>query len=144
MYRFGKTSADRLATCHPDLILIAEEALKCSQLDFGIAEGHRTVERQRQLFKEGKSRIDGITQTGKHNLNPSMAIDVFAFIDGKASWQERDLLYLAGVITATAARLLAEGKVSHRIRWGGNWDGDGIIVSDQSFIDLPHFELVPV
>lgn len=28
-----------------------------------------------------------------------------------------------------------------KIRWGGDWDGDWIH-TDQSFHDLPHFELV--
>jgi peptidoglycan L-alanyl-D-glutamate endopeptidase CwlK len=39
--------------------------------------------------------------------------------------------------------LLVEGKISHAIRWGGDWDSDDIF-DDQNFDDLPHFELVKI
>lgn len=141
MYAFGETSKNRLATCHPDLQLIANTAITISHIDFGIAEGHRSVERQKKLFDEGKSRIDGISKLGKHNHMPSMAFDVYAWVDGKASWDEKYLTYIGGVITATAAMLLRKGSIERTLRWGGNWDGDGKIIYDQNFIDLPHFEL---
>ena len=38
--------------------------------------------------------------------------------------------------------LKEEGIISHDIRWGFNWDRDGIIISDQNFQDGPHFELI--
>lgn len=142
MYKFGKTSKQRLSTCHPDLILIMEEALKLSFVDFGIAQGYRTIEEQQKFFKEGKSKIDGINKKSKHNYNPSMAVDIFAYYNGKAQWDVSHLSFLGGLITGVAMRLKQENKISHTIRWGGNWDSDGIIISDQTFQDLPHFELI--
>lgn len=141
-YVFGNTSLERLDTCHHEMKLIMKEALSVSVVDFGIAEGHRTLERQKKLYDEGLSQIDGVKVKGKHNYNPSLAADVYAYVNGKASWAEKDLCYIAGVITGTAERLRREGKIESKIRWGGNWDGDGVIVTDQSFIDLPHFELI--
>lgn len=141
-YAFGKTSTERLDTCHHELKLIMKESLIVSVVDFGIAEGHRPTERQQLFFKQGLSKIDGINVKGKHNYKPSRAVDVYAYVNGKASWAEKDLCYLAGVITATAERLRREGKIQSKIRWGGNWDSDGVIITDQSFIDLPHYELV--
>ena len=141
-YHFGKRSKEALASCHADLQLIAEEALKCSHIDFKIVEGHRSIGRQRQLYDEGKSKIDGITRKGKHNHSPSLAFDVCVVAKGADAYDEQHLCYLGGVITATAAGLLASEKISHRLRWGGNWDSDGVIIYDQRFIDLPHFEVI--
>ena len=95
-YKFSKTSLDRLATCHEDLQLIAKEAIKVSQVDFGIACGHRTKEDQLKAFRGGFSKIDGITRKGKHNYSPSLAFDVYAWI-GKASWDVAHLTYIGGV-----------------------------------------------
>lgn len=158
MYKFSKTSQERLNTCHRDLQLILEVSLSVSKVDFGIAEGHRPVEKQMDYFKRGRkliggkwvvtdpgkviTKVDGTSIKGKHNELPSQAVDIYAFVDGKASWAEKDLCYLGGVITSVAALLLAGGRIKTKLRWGGNWDGDGTIITDQSFIDLPHFELM--
>lgn len=140
---FGDRSKKNLATCHEDLQLIANEAIKNTDIDFGISEGHRSVERQNQLFKEGKSKIDGINKMGKHNYNPSLAFDIYVYVSGKKelAYDIKHLCYLGGRLKDTASRLYAEDKISHLLRWGGNWDGDGEIIYDQSFQDLPHFEL---
>ena len=143
MYKFGNRSKEQLGTCHKDLQLIAEEALKISQVDFGVSEGHRTVEKQLEYFNTGKSKIDGINKKGKHNYQPSLAMDIYAYVKGKGSlaFNTTYLAYLGGVITSVAARLKNEGRITHSIRWGYNWDSDGDIGTDQRFQDLPHFEL---
>jgi peptidoglycan LD-endopeptidase CwlK len=142
MNRFGKTSRARLATCHKDLQLVLNTAIKYSPVDFGIAEGHRPVEKQLEYFNAGKSKIDGVTKKGKHNYIPSMAVDIYAFVNGKAEWNNETLSYMAGLIQGIAKMLFSEGKISHSIRWGGNWDRDGEILFDQKFDDLPHLELI--
>ncbi|MEQ8628093.1 hypothetical protein [Ekhidna sp.] len=141
-YQFGNTSLERLETCDQDLIYIMDYAIRYSPIDFGIAEGHRSKERQKELFDEGKSRIDGVTKMGKHNFNPSLAADIYAWVNGKASWDRDHLNVIAGVIIAVSEMLFDDGVTTHRLRWGGNWDGDGEVISDQSFMDLPHFELI--
>ena len=156
MYRFGNTSNERKATCDQELQLILDESIKVSQIDFGIAEGERANARQFELFKLGRTlvngewiitdqkavrtNVDGFKIIGKHNYSPSKAFDIYAWVNGKISWNREHLIYLAGVIMATAERLKQEGKITCTLRWGGNWDGDGEIISDQTFIDLPHFE----
>lgn len=149
MYTFGQVSNDRLNTCHPDLQLIMRRALRYSDVDFGIAEGHRSVERQKELYAQGRTKpgsivtwIDGVTKLGKHNIKPSMAVDIFAFIEGKAVWHGETISYLMGIIKATSEVLLEEGLISHKLRWGGNWDMDGEILTDQTADDRPHVELV--
>ena len=141
-FKLGRTSLSRLDSCHEDLQKIVLTAIELSPIDFGVAEGHRTVERQKELFDEGKSKIDGITKKGKHNSYPSHAFDFYAYVNGKATWEPQHLCVIAGIIMATATMLYIQGDIEHRLRWGGNWDGDGEIISDQNFIDLPHFELL--
>ena len=146
MHIFGIRSFKKLATCHKDLQLIMKESLMVSRVDFGISEGHRTVERQHQLFLEGKSKIDGIDRKGKHNMSPSHAVDIYAYhpnieMRRKMAYDKITLAYIAGVVITTAMRLFEEGKIDYTIRWGANWDLDGVIHFDQSFDDYPHFEL---
>lgn len=143
-HEFSKRSKIALESCHKDLQLIMREALKYSSIDFGISEGYRSAMRQAELFRIGRSKIDGINNKSKHNYSPSLAADVFAWVkrDGKIEcYNIQDLSFIAGVIISTAKRLKEEGRISGEIRWGGNWDQDGEILTDQKFDDLPHFEL---
>ncbi len=142
MFKFGKTSKERLSTCHVDIQLIMNETIKITNVDFGIAEGHRSIEKQQQYFQEGKSKIDGTNKKGKHNYTPSLAVDIYPYFNNSAKWDNEHLSYLSGIIHAVSEMLLTDGKISHKIRWGGNWDMDGVILLDQSFDDRPHFELV--
>ena len=140
-YKLGNTSKKRLSTCHIDLQKIIETAIEVSAIDFGIAEGHRSTERQKQLFDLGLSKIDGITKKGKHNYSPSMAFDIYAWVNGKSSYDSRYIIYLGGVINTVAKMLYDSEVIFHKVRWGGNWDVDGEIITDQGFIDIGHFEL---
>ena len=142
-YYLGNRAKSKLSTCHKDLQLIAEESLKVSQVDFGVSEGHRNLEKQMEYFNSGRSKIDGIKVKGKHNYQPSMAFDIYAYVKGKPklAFNKTYLVYLMGVITATAKRLLHEGKISTVIRSGFNWDCVGEIGTDQRFQDLHHFLL---
>lgn len=57
-------------------------------------------------------------------------------VNGVNVWNDKQRFsVLAGLIMAAAAE---EGV---KIRWGGDWDGDGNN-ADSSFHDMPHFELV--
>lgn len=71
MYSYGKTSKERLATCHPDLQEIFNEAIK--NQDITIMCGHRNEEDQEKAFKEGNSKLH--YPNSKHNSHPSVAID---------------------------------------------------------------------
>ena len=145
-FSFGDRSRKNLDNCHEDMQLIHEEAIKTSLVDYTITEGYRRVERQKELFDKGYSRIDGINKKGKHNYRPSQATDIIAYVKGRKdlAYDKIHLAYLAGHIMATADRLFKEGKVKHRLRWGGNWDSDCTLYFDQSLKDMPHFELLGV
>jgi len=139
MFSFGNSSSARLASADERLQRVARRALAFGVMDFSIAEGHRSIERQQELYDQGKSQIDGITRTGKHNYQPSQAIDIVpypAVVNGVNIWNDKQrFCVLAGLMLAAAAE---EGV---KLRWGGDWDGDGNN-ADSTFHDLPHFEIV--
>ena len=141
MYSFGIVSIERLNTCHKDLQLICNEVIK--NIDFSILEGTRTLETQQKYFKNGRSELDGINQLSKHQSTPSLAVDIAPYpIDFKnVSKSKARFYFLAGMMFQVSNELFEKGLISHKIRWGGDWDGDREFY-DQSFDDLPHFELL--
>ena len=120
MYRFGATSKKRLAGVNPDLIGLCYRALSLSPHDFGISEGMRTLERQRELLAAGKS-----TTLNSYHLRGA-AVDFAVYVGGKVTW---DLKYYKEV--ADAFKLAAE-EYGMRITWGGDW---------RSFVDGPHIQI---
>jgi peptidoglycan L-alanyl-D-glutamate endopeptidase CwlK len=125
-HKFSVRSITRMADIDPRLMVIAEEALKISPIDFGIPEfgGLRTAEEQQQLFLAGKSQLDGVTRKSYHQTG--RALDVYAYVDGKASWDELHLAMVAAAMLQTASKLGID------LQWGGLWE---------SFKDMPHFQL---
>lgn len=128
MNKFSKTSAARLATCHPDLIKVFTRVLEVC--DCSIICGHRSKEEQNAAFAEGKSRVQ--YPNGKHNTQPSCAVDVAPY---PIDWNDRERFsYFAGLVIGVGA------SMGITIRWGGDWDGD-FDLKDNNFDDLVHFEL---
>tara|TARA_R110000822_G_scaffold93640_1_gene215264 strand:+ start:150 stop:536 length:387 start_codon:yes stop_codon:yes gene_type:complete len=128
MPKFSKTSLAKLDTCHPDLQRIFNEVIKT--YDCSILEGHRSNERQKELYHQGKSKIKS---GGKHNSLPSAAVDAAPY---PIDWNDKNRFYhFAGRVQAVALML------DIKIRWGGDWNGDNNL-KNQTFFDLPHFELI--
>ena len=137
MPMFSDSSITRLNECHVDLQLIFNNII--GFYDCVILEGHRNEERQNEMYRSGKSRVR--YPNGKHNEQPSLAVDVAPY---PIDWNNRErFYYLAGIVDILSRRLYNEGKISHRVRWGGDWDRD-YDYKDNSFDDLVHFELVKV
>jgi len=135
-HKFSKRSAERMKGVHADLIVIFNEAIKHSQVDFGIPEsgGLRTAGEQNLLFQKNVSKCDGIQDKSLHQSGD--ALDFYAYVNGKASWDKVHLSLVSGVILATAKRLKKEGKINSTVRWGGEF-------SSNSYHgwDMPHFEI---
>ena len=149
MFTFSTRSEDKIAKAHKDLQLILYEAIKDSDVDFGIAETLRSYEDQLKYFLEGKSKLDPRIEEkrkkAKHLKDPAEAADIYIYVKGEPglTYDIKHLCFVLGVITATANRLYREGKVVHRLRGGHNWGkDDGQIIYDDSFNDLPHVELI--
>ena len=129
MPSFGTSSQEHLDTCHKDLQAICN--LVIEHYDFTVMEGHRSGKRQNELFRQGKSKVKA--GHSKHNSLPSNAVDLAPY---PIDWSDtRRFYFLAGLIKQAAHDL------GIKIRQGADWDGDGSF-ADQTFHDLPHFELV--
>ena len=159
MPSFGGKSTERLANLCPELREIAESAILV--IDFSVIETERSKETQQRYYDRGVSQVQW--PNSKHNtyaerplaeamdlwpyVSPFGALsahpDQIANIADEIGITERQVKIficksfgrLAGVVEACAA------QHGHKIRLGMDWDGDGNQL-DQSFHDLPHFELV--
>lgn len=133
MNRLPLTERDRkrLRGVNADLVRIVE--LAHERIPLMVIEGLRTVERQADLYAQGRTKPGKIvtwTMASKH-------------IDGKAvdiaplplDWSNAQAFYaLAGAVFAVAQSL------NIGIRWGGDWNGNGRF-GERGESDLVHFEL---
>jgi len=126
MFTFSQSSRTNRVGIDPRLIEISDRAIQISIIDFGIPStgGYRTVKQQAELYTAGKSKADGRTFFSRHQTG--RALDVYAYVDGKASWEKEHLAIVA------CAMLQAANELGHKLDWGGLWTG---------FPDFPHFQL---
>lgn len=152
----GKASAQKLATVHPRLRQVVELAIKLSSVDFTVLEGARTVQRQHELYGQGrtaaqlkaagvhpnlaKPRDKQVTWTLKSNHFPKAdglgrAVDLAPWpIDWEGPTRFPKFDAIADAMFAAARQL------GIKIRWGADWDMDGN-PRERGETDSPHFEL---
>ena len=130
MFKFSKRSIERMQGVDDRLVRLMHYALAVSPIDFGIPQygGLRTPAEQKELFDAGKSKADGTTHKSYHQTGK--AIDVYAYINGKASWDNTHLVLIAGVVLSEAKRL------GLKVTWGGTFGS-----KDFNGWDKPHFQL---
>ena len=119
-FKFSQRSENNLKGVDPDLVKIVRRALQLSPVDFGITEGLRTVERQRQLVAAGKSQTMNSRHISGH------AVDVFAYPTSAGSWEWK---YYEQIATAFKQ---AAKELNIPVEWGGDW---------KTLKDGPHFQL---
>lgn len=126
MARFSNKSLAALYTCDDRLITLFNSVIK--SYDCTIIEGHRSLEKQLQYYRTGKSQ----TMKSLHLRDPSYAVDVAPY---PIDWENLIRFYhFGGFVQATAEML------NIPIRWGGDWDNDRDL-NDHRFLDLVHYEL---
>jgi hypothetical protein len=93
-------------------------AITMTKTDFGVVQGMRTIEQQKELVAKGAS------QTMKSKHLEGKAFDIMAFINGRASWELSVYDDLADAIkeAATQLKFLFAGALHGvhqkcRIRW---------------------------
>ena len=129
MPAFGTSSRRRLSECDERIQTVMNEVVR--EFDCSILEGHRNEERQNEMFRTGKSHLKW--PQGKHNTDPSQAVDVAPY---PINWNDRERFTLfAGYVLGIASTF------GIKLRWGGDWNGDWQ-VRDNNFDDLPHFEII--
>ena len=129
MPSFGTKSLKELETCHPLLQLLFTRVVE--GYDCSVLEGARSKEKQNSLYEAGKTKLKW--PNSKHNSSPSLAVDVAPY---PINWKSKDQFYhFVGYVKGVSDIL------GIKIRCGADWDGDNDI-NDQTFDDLPHFELI--
>jgi peptidoglycan L-alanyl-D-glutamate endopeptidase CwlK len=84
-------------------------AITLTKTDFGVVQGMRTIEQQKELVAKGAS------QTMKSKHLEGKAFDIMAFINGRASWELSVYDDLADAIKEAAIQLNVP------ICWGAAW-----------------------
>ena len=149
MFRLSTRSMSRLEGINSDLITVVTEAIKLTNVDFGVTCGMRTVEEQEKLVASGAS------QTMKSKHLEGRAVDLVAYVGSSVTWQLNMYDDLADAMAAAA------GKLNVPLKWGAAWSVGNIAEWDGSmedamnsyvdlrrsqgrrpFIDAPHFELM--
>ena len=129
MFKLSERSIANRTGVRSELAEIADLAIQLSLVDFGHPEyaGGRDLKDQQHLYSIGASKADGIINKSDHQIDEakpeSDAIDFFAYVDGKASWEDGHLALVACAFYEAASRL------GYRISWGGLW---------KDFKDAPH------
>ena len=119
-YKLSRRSLERLQKVHPDLVRVVMRAIQLTEVDFGVTEGVRTIEKQREYVAKGASK----TMNSRHITGH--AVDLVAYFGAEVRWDWPLYHKIA------AAMKLAAKELGVAIVWGGDW---------ASFADGPHFEL---
>ena len=129
MPTLSKKSLERLGECDERIQKIIHEVIK--HYDCTVTCGYRGKEEQEQAVREGKSKVH--FPNSKHNTLPSKAIDVIPY---PVDWNDtKRFMHFAGFVQGIAV------SMGIKIRWGGDFNGD-LNFKNDSFVDMPHFELV--
>jgi len=148
-FRLSRRSRNNLEGVKQPLIDVVELAIQLTEVDFGVIEGVRTQERQKQLVASGASQ----TMNSKHLTGD--AVDVMAYIGSRGSWESTLYPVIADGFKEASQTL----DVS--IRWGGAWTVSDLRLWGRSseeamwsyvearrskgrrpFLDMGHFELM--
>ena len=148
MFKLSTRSLDKLITVEPELQSVVRRAIELTKVDFGVIEGIRTVERQKELVAKGASK----TMKSKHI--EGRAVDLMAYINGRGCWE----LNVYDEIADAMKQAAIEADVG--LVWGAAWNVDDIREWEGSmeeamnyyidtrrkqgrraFIDCPHWQL---
>lgn len=125
-FRFSARSEQNMRMINPRLKAVCERALQLTEVDFTVIEGMRTLERQRELYAQKKTK----TMESKH-LSGN-AVDVMPVGADWNNW--RDWLPVLNAFKA------AGDELGVHLRFGVTWTGNP---NDKpaAFLDAPHIEL---
>ncbi len=135
-FKFPKVSETRLQGVKPKLASVVRRALEICAVDFMVVEGLRTLERQRELYAQGRTKPGPkVTWTLHSKHLEGSAVDLAPFVNGKVDWNNPK-----NFDAIAKAMLQASRELSVPIRWGADWDMDGL-PREKGETDSPHFEL---
>lgn len=147
-FKLSSRSLSRLEGVDPGLVSVVKRAIELTPIDFGVTEGLRTLEKQKEYVAKGVSK----TLKSKHITGE--AVDLVAYLGSRISWELTLYDNIADAMKEAAIELDVP------IRWGAAWhipdirqyDGNMQEATDEyvqlrrsqgrrPFIDAPHFEI---
>ena len=132
-FKLGKTSLARLKGVDETLVNVVKRAIEISEVDFTVLEGVRTLERQRELYAQGRTAPGKIvTWTMKSRHIEGKAVDLVPY---PLDWNDLEKFKKIKDAMFQAAR-----ELDVNLRWGADWDGDGKY-REKGEYDSPHFEI---
>lgn len=141
MTALSDASLQKLRGVHPDLQRVVQAAAQRLPFPVVVVEGVRTVDRQRELFAQGRTRPGKIvtwTMDSRHLVQRcgyGCAVDIAPVKPGGIDWENKARFFEIG-----AAMKAAAANDNIPVRWGYDWDGDGKLMEKGEY-DGPHFEL---
>lgn len=136
MAKLDNTSELRLVGVSPVLINILRNAIPLIPFPIMVVEGLRTRERQAELYAQGRTKPGKVvtwTLNSKHI--DGKAVDLAPYIDGKIDWSDPKKFDAINKGMSLAAK-----RLGVKIRWGADWDQDGV-PRERGETDSPHFEI---
>ena len=132
-FKLGKTSLARLQGVDETLVNVVKRAIEISEVDFTVMEGVRTLERQRELYAQGRTAPGKIvTWTMKSRHIEGKAVDLVPY---PLDWNDIEKFNKIKYAMFQAAK-----ELDVNLRWGADWDGDGNY-REKGEYDSPHFEI---
>ena len=148
-FKLSSRSLGRLDGVDEKLSNIVKRAIEYTTVDFGVIQGLRSVEEQKELVARGLSK----TMKSKHL--EGRAVDLMAYLNGRACWEINvydeiaDAMIGAGIDEDVPVRWGAAWTVSDIRKWEGTMEEAMLHYVDirrgqnkRPFIDAPHFELM--
>jgi peptidoglycan LD-endopeptidase CwlK len=148
-YKLSQRSLDRLEGVDERLVAVVKQAITTTKIDFGVIQGMRTLEMQKELVAKGAS------QTMKSKHLTGHAVDLMAYISGRGSWELNlyddiaDAMKEAGDTLGVRLRWGAAWHINDLRKWDGTMEDAMNSYIDlrrsqgrRPFIDGPHFELM--
>lgn len=125
MFYLSQRSLDNLEGVHYDLVSVIERAIQISPYDFGVSEGLRTLETQKEYLESGKTTtMNSMHLPQKDGL--SHAVDLFVIVNGKVTWEHKHFRKVIQAIFTAAIELGVQ------VEAGALW---------RDFLDSPHIQL---
>lgn len=116
MFELSTKSLRKLDEVHPELARLTRKAIQITKVDFGVHEGIRSYETQVRYMREKKTTTLHSLHLEQHD-GYSHAIDIFAYIDGKANYRNQNYRpIIQAFITASIA-------LEIQVEFGHLWKG---------------------
>jgi len=147
-FKLSTGSIEKLTGVKSKMVLIVGRAITKTKIDFGVTQGLRTIEEQKEYVASGASQ----TMKSKHLTGD--AVDLVAYMGSRISWEITLYDDIADAMVEAAK------EIGVGLRWGAAWhipditkyNGTMQEATDEyidlrrsqgkrPFIDAPHFEL---